>query len=192
MKTIGSAALRHGGRFTLDEWEAWPDGERWELIGGVAYDMSPAPRTSHQDVAGRLYRDLSLFLGDSGSCSAFIAPLDVYLPDGVEDSTDTVVQPDVLVVCDRTKIDEDGVHGAPDFVAEVLSESTAYKDWNEKRDLYERSGVREYWIISTGTGSVFRFTLRGGRYGPVEETLRGDEARSVAFAGFSWVFPVRQ
>jgi Uma2 family endonuclease len=159
--TDGTAAPKSGEKFTLDQWRAWPEGERWELIGGVPYNMSPAPRVPHQDIAGELFYSLHIFLEEK-PCRLLMAPIDVFLPDGVDDSAETVVQPDVLVVCDRGKIDEDGIHGAPDFVAEVLSPATAYKDLNDKRMLYERSGVREYWI-----SSFFR-VRRGRQSAPVD------------------------
>jgi Uma2 family endonuclease len=182
-KTEGTAALKEGGTFTLEEWRTWPEGERWELIGGVAYNMSPAPRVRHQCLAGRLYVEICVFLEDK-PCQAFIAPVDVFLPEGVEDSTETVVQPDVLVVCDPQKIGDEGIHGAPDFVIEVLSPSTAYKDFSEKKDLYERSGVREYWIVNPDTGSVFRYAMTDGRYGPATELLNGQGVQSSVLPGF--------
>jgi Uma2 family endonuclease len=186
--TDGTAALKPGEKYTLDQWRTWPEGERWELIGGVAYNMSPAPRVSHQSVGVNLIYQLCLFLKDA-VCVALNAPIDVFLPDGVDDSAETVVQPDILVVCDRDKINDDGIHGAPDFVAEVLSPATAYKDMHDKRMLYERSGVREYWIISPDSGSVFRYVLEGGRYGPTTEILRGEPVDSAALPGFSWKAP---
>ena len=130
-----------GECFSLDQWRSWPENERWELIDGIAYAMSPAPRIPHQNHAGNLFRKLGNFIEEK-PCQPFMAPADVYLLDNSEDGTDTVVQPDVLVVCDEAKVHDDGIHGAPDFVAEVLSESTTYKDWNVKKTLYERCGVR--------------------------------------------------
>jgi Uma2 family endonuclease len=185
------SALKQGERFTLDQWRSWPENERWELIDGIAYAMSPAPRIPHQNHAGDLFRKLGNFL-EGKPCKPFIAPADVFLPDNAEDGTDTVVQPDVLVVCDEGKVQDDGIHGAPDFVAEVLSESTAYKDWNIKKALYERTGVREYWLVSPETGSVFRYVLEDGRYGPVTEILRGGAVESIAFPGFSWSVPEKR
>ena len=190
-KTEGTAALKKGERFTLAQWRSWPEGERWELIDGVAYAMSPAPRVPHQDLAGELYFALMEFL-DGKPCRPYVAPVDVFILDGAEDSADTVVQPDVLVVCDEGKVHDDGVHGAPDFVAEVLSESTAYKDWHVKKALYERAGVREYWLVSPDNGSVFRYALADGRYGPVTEILRGQAAESAAFPGFAWRAPEKR
>ena len=190
-KTEGTSSHKQGERFTLDQWRTWPENERWELIDGIAYAMSPAPRIPHQNHAGNLFRKLGNFL-EGKPCQPFMAPADVFLPDDSEEATDTVVQPDVFVVCDGDKVHDDGVHGAPDFVAEVLSESTAYKDWNIKKALYERAGVREYWIVSTETGSVFRYSLKDGRYGPVTEILRGGAVESLAFPGFSWSAPAKR
>jgi Uma2 family endonuclease len=190
-RTEGPSALKQGERFTLDQWRSWPQDERWELIDGIAYAMSPAPRIPHQNFAGEIFYALRSFL-EGKPCQPFIAPADVYLPDDSEDGADTVVQPDVLVVCDERKVQDDGIHGAPDFVAEVLSESTAYKDWNIKKALYERSGVREYWLVSTETGSVFRYILKDGRYGPVTEILRGGPVESTALPGFSWSTPAKR
>jgi len=183
--TEGTSALKQREKFSLEQWRSWPEGERWELIGGVAYNMSPAPNTRHQSLAGTLYHALCTFL-ENASCLPFYAPTDVFLPDGVTDSTETVVQPDVLVVCDESRIHEDGIRGAPDFVVEVLSPSTAYKDLGDKKDLYERSGVREYWIVNPESGSVFRYTLKNDRYGPATELLRGENVESFALPGFVW------
>jgi Uma2 family endonuclease len=183
--TEGTSALKEGDVFTLDQWRTWPEGERWELIGGVAYCMSPAPRIRHQGLVGSLYYQLCTYLEEK-DCSPFIAPVDVFLPDGVTDSTETVVQPDVLVVCDQGKIKEDGIYGPPDFIAEILSPSTAYKDMSDKMKLYERSGVREYWMVNPDTGSVFRYTLKDGKYGAATEILRDEPVESAVFRGFIW------
>jgi len=184
-KTEGTSALKDDEKFTLEQRLAWPEDERWELIGGVAYNMCASPTARHQRSAGKLYIDLCKFL-DGKSCEAFHAPFDVFLPDGDEESTDTVVIPDVLVVCDPGKIQENGIHGAPDFIAELLSPSTAYKDLSNKKTLYERAGVREYWIINPDTGSVFPYVLKDGSYGAALEVLRGESIESAALPGFVW------
>jgi len=184
-ETDGTSALKAGEKFTLEQWRTWPEGERWELIGGVAYAMSPAPRVPHQSLVVRLIHDIYEFL-DGKSCQPFVAPVDVFLPKGDPDSSDTVVQPDVFVVCDPDKIEDDGIHGAPDFVVEVLSDSTAYKDMTAKKALYEHSGVREYWLVNPGSGSVFRYVLKDGHFGPATEILKGDAVESVTLPGFTW------
>ncbi|OHD23586.1 MAG: hypothetical protein A2Y38_07935 [Spirochaetes bacterium GWB1_59_5] len=184
-ETDGTSALKAGEKFTLDQWRTWPEGERWELIGGVAYAMSPAPRVPHQSLVVRLIHDIYEFL-DGKSCQPFVAPVDVFLPKGDPESSDTVVQPDVFVVCDPDKIKDDGIHGAPDFIVEVLSDSTAYKDMTAKKALYEHSGVREYWLVNPGSGSVFRYVLKDGHFGPATEILKGDTVECVTLPGFTW------
>jgi Uma2 family endonuclease len=184
-ETDGTSALKAGEKFTLDQWRTWPEGERWELIGGIAYAMSPAPRVPHQGLVGSLFFEIFAFL-QKKKCRPFVAPVDVFLPRGDPESSDTVVQPDVFVVCDPDKIQDDGIHGAPDFVVEVLSDSSAYKDMTAKKQLYERSGVREYWIVNPESGSVFPYVLSEGRYGPTTEILKGEPVKSSILTGFVW------
>jgi len=101
------------------------------------------------------------------ACEPYLAPVDVFLTqaEGDLDAIDTVVQPDLLVVCDKTKLIEEGIRGAPDFIIEILSASTALKDQTEKRQLYEAQGVREYWIINPKTLETFIYILTDGKYG---------------------------
>jgi Uma2 family endonuclease len=181
----GTSALKQGETFTIEQRNAWPGDERWELIGGVAYNMSPAPRPHHQIISGTLFHDLYDFL-EGKPCEPFIAPVDVFLPEASSDNENTVVQPDVFVVCDPEKITDDGIHGAPDFIVEVLSDSTAYKDLTVKKQAYERSGVREYWIINPDTGSIFISILEQGRYLPMTEILKGERAYSKVLEGFNF------
>jgi Uma2 family endonuclease len=180
--------LKHDGRYTLADWRSWPPDERWELIDGVAYGMSPAPRVPHQKKAGDLFGDLRSYLRGK-PCQPFMAPLDVFLDEAGREDGGIVVEPDVMVVCDPGKIADDGIHGAPDFVAEVLSDSTANKDFGVKKELYERSGVGEYWIIHPDTGAVFQYVRDGALFAPVKEHRRGVPVHSTIFPGFSWVCP---
>ncbi len=184
-KTEGSSALKEDRKYTLAEWRTWPEGERWELIYGVPYGMSPAPRLRHQEQALDLAHKLLLFFEDE-PCRVFIAPLDVFLRDEDQDE-EIVVEPDVLVVCDPDRIKDDGIHGAPDLVAEVLSDSTGGKDWGVKKELYERSGVKEYWIVHPETCCTYQYVREGGRFAPVKEFRRGESVASVLFPGFTWV-----
>ncbi|WP_206919889.1 Uma2 family endonuclease [Alicyclobacillus suci] len=117
--------------------------ERWERIDGVIYDMSPAPSTAHQIVVSNLTGEFHAYLKDK-TCTAITAPLDVYL-DG--DDVGQKVQPDLTIVCDSSKIQKNGVYGAPDMVVEVLSPATAKKDKTTKLRAYKASGVRMYWIV---------------------------------------------
>ncbi len=136
-------------KFTYKDYYGWKDDERWELIDGIAYNMSPAPSRSHQNLLLKLARIFADFLDDK-ECEINIAPFDVRLPDtdnAEDDKIFTVVQPDILVVCDLSKLDDRGCKGAPDLIIEILSPSTAAKDLKIKRDLYERHGVKEYWLV---------------------------------------------
>ncbi|WP_304226343.1 Uma2 family endonuclease [Gracilinema caldarium] len=174
-------------RFTIADWKSWPPNERWELISGIAYNMSPAPRVPHQEKAFDLACKLGNYL-EGKPCKVYMAPLDVFLEEDAE-TGDTVVEPDVFALCDTSKIQEYGIHGAPDFVAEVLSESTAHKDFGIKRDLYKRAGVREYWIIHSDTGFVYQYILKDGRFGPLQEYRKGETVKSAVFPDFSWICP---
>jgi Uma2 family endonuclease len=152
--------------FTYGDYRTWPDDERWELIDGVAYDMSPAPGFRHQMVSSELVAQLVAHLRDS-SCRVLAAPFDVRLPRGDEadDAIDTVVQPDLVVVCDKKKLDEKGCKGAPDLVIEILSPSTSSKDLHEKYELYERVGVKEYWIVHSLDRTVIVFRRDSDSFG---------------------------
>ena len=132
--------------FTYNDYLHWPDDLRAEIIYGVAYMMSP-PLTSHQRVNGRLFNTLSSFLKGK-TCEAFIAPFGVRLFPNEDKTDNTVVEPDIVVVCDPSKIDERGCNGAPDLIIEILSPSSRRKDRSLKRELYQKAKVREYWIVS--------------------------------------------
>lgn len=123
-----SLVLRDQAHYTYGEYRRWPDEQRYELIHGLAYARSPAPSVAHQETVLALARQIADALEGSGY-RALIAPIDVRLPAGAEadDRVDTVVQPDLLVVCDADKVDTLGVRGAPDWVIEVLSPATI--DW---------------------------------------------------------------
>jgi len=160
------AALRDLEYHTYGDYLTWPDDVRYELIDGVAYLMAPAPTLDHQDVAGEIYRQLSNAL-EGKSCRPFIAPVDVRLAKAGEadEQIDTVVQPDVLVVCDPSKLDRRGVRGAPDLVVEVLSPGSAGHDHVRKRRVYERAGVPEYWLVHPVDRVVTVYRLMNGEYG---------------------------
>lgn len=135
-------------KHTYADYLTWPENERWELINGLTYNMTPAPSTEHQ----RISRELVLqFAGYSAgkTCEVFYSPFDVRLPLAQEKDEDieTVVQPDLAIICDRSKLDNRGCKGAPDLIIEIISPATAKKDMQEKFLLYERSGVKEYWLV---------------------------------------------
>ncbi len=162
-------ALKDTHYYCYGDYLTWSDDSRYELIGGVAYLMAPAPDLPHQDIAGEVYFQLRQALKGK-PCRAFIAPLDVRLPkhDEADERIDTVVQPDVLVVCDADKLDRRGVRGAPDWILEVLSPATAGHDQINKRQLYERHGVKEYWLVHPVDKVLTIYRLTGNEYGKPE------------------------
>ena len=179
--------------YTYADYYSWPDPIRGELIEGQFYDMTPAPTPAHQQIAGDLFAQLHTFFRGK-TCRAFIAPFDVRLPKpGEKDGEErNVVQPDITVVCDPRKIDERGCRGAPDWVIEVLSPSTREKDSTLKRDLYERSGVALYWLVSPRERSVRVLHLTAER-NTTSETFEGRGTREVEqYPGlcvdWDWVF----
>jgi Uma2 family endonuclease len=148
----------------------------YELIDGIAYLMAPAPTVRHQDIAGEIFRQIANALQGT-PCRVFIAPVDGRLPkaDEADEDIETVVQSAVLVVCNERKISERGVRGAPDFVVEVLSPATAGHDQMNKRRIYERHGVREYWLGHPTDQILTVYRLMGTEYGkPDVQELAGE------------------
>jgi Uma2 family endonuclease len=174
------------GRHTYAEYRIWPEGERWELIDGIAYDMTPAPSRAHQDVLGALHVQVRQQVS-GGPCRVYLAPFDVRLPRLAEsdDQVDTVVQPDLSVICDPGKLDDAGCRGAPDWVVEVLSPRTAAKDHLEKRALYERHGVREYWLVHPLDRVLTVYRLEGVRFGPAEVLAASGRTPVAALPGLA-------
>jgi Uma2 family endonuclease len=170
-------------KYTYADYLTWPDDERWEIISGVAYPwngiqaMSPAPGRYHQSVSFEIARQLGNYLKGK-PCRAFAAPFDVRLADhsSVSDNyVDTVVQPDLVVICDESKLDERGCNGAPDLVIEILSQKTAARDFKIKFDLYQRNAVKEYWILQPLDKTVLVFKLQEyGKYGVPDRYTAGD------------------
>lgn len=136
-------APKKPGEYTTEDYYALPDEQRAELIDGVFYDMS-SPTFVHQQIAGEIYTQISNhFRQNKGKCVPVISPVDVRL----DCDNKTIVQPDVLILCDRSKIKKWGILGAPDFILEIISPSTKRKDCIKKLDKYMEAGVREYWIL---------------------------------------------
>lgn len=172
---------RDSKRFTYADYLAWPEPPRRELIDGAAYAMAPAPDLAHQDTVGELFAQVKRAL-EGTPCRVFVAPVDVRLPkrDEADERIDTVVQPDVFVVCDPAKLDRRGVRGAPDWVVEVLSPGTAAHDMIRKRRAYEQAGVREYWLVHLADRVLTAYHLQGDAYGrPDTQELEGETAVAV-------------
>ena len=143
--------------YTWDDYCAWPDDERWEIIGGEAYAMSPSPTARHQIIQTKLGRRLDEFL-DGKPCMAIVSPMDVKL------SNTDVVQPDVLVVCNPGQIRSTHIEGAPALVVEILSDSTEAYDRGAKMRLYAAHGVPEVWLVRPHPSIVEVYRLDGEGY----------------------------
>jgi Uma2 family endonuclease len=170
-----SLPLRDPHRHTYGEYCSWSEDQRYELIDGMAYAMAPAPTRQHQRLTFELAREIANGLGKSG-CEVNVAPFDVRLQDGDEadEDIDTVVQPDISVVCDPSKLDDRGCRGAPDWIIEVLSAGSAGNDQVRKLALYERHGVKEYWLVHPVDRVVTIYRLEEGVYGrPQVSELEG-------------------
>lgn len=148
--------------YTYAEYLKFKFDERVELIKGKIFDMSPAPRTAHQRVSRQLSFQMISHLKDN-PCEVFIAPFDVRFPTNDSQEIYTVVQPDICVVCDPSKIDDLGCLGAPDLIVEILSPHTSKKDYTVKHQLYEEQGVSEYWLVSS-EGVVEKYILVNNTY----------------------------
>jgi len=171
--------------FSYADYLNWTFQERVELIKGKLFKMSPAPRRSHQEVHANLFAEIGMFLKGQ-PCRVYSAPFDVRFPTKPDDSdaqTFTVVQPDICIVCDRSKLDEAGCKGAPDLIVEILSPATASKDLNEKFDLYEENGVKEYWLVYPGENILEIFDLVKGKYVLRSKFVRQDAISSRVLPG---------
>jgi len=181
-------------RHTYGEYCTWPGDQRCELIDGVAHAMAPAPTRHHQRLAFELARVVADALEGSG-CEVNVAPFDVRLPDADEadEQVRTVVQPDISVVCDPDKLDDKGCRGAPDWIIEVLSPDSAGHDQVRKLVLYERHGVREYWLVHPIDRVVTVYRLGDDVYGrPAVQELQGrTDCRACPGVEIEWQRVVR-
>ena len=161
-------------RYTYADYLTWQFDEMVELIRGKVVKMSPAPSTLHQSNSGDLYGIIWSYLRGK-DCKAFCAPFDVRLPlpenKQKENKIDTVVQPDISIVCDLNKLDARGCNGAPDWIIEILSKGTAKRDLHDKFELYEHAGVKEYWVVHPNEGTVLVYRLdEAGKYQSLKQT----------------------
>ena len=149
-------------KYTYADYLTWQFQERVELIKGRIFRMSPAPSKRHQHISWGLTVEIGSFLKHT-HCLAFTAPFDVRLPlpskPQQQNKIDTVVQPDIVIVCDESKLDEQGCNGAPDLVIEILSPGNSKREMRDKFMLYEQAGVREYWLVDPLNNSVTIYSL---------------------------------
>jgi Uma2 family endonuclease len=171
------------GEFTYRDYMAWPENERWQLLDGRAYAMAP-PSLAHQTVVFELARQIGNALHDA-PCRAFTGPVGVRLPRAGEADAfiDTVFEPDLVVVCDPSKLEPRGIRGAPDFIVEVLSPSTAGFDLIEKRQRYGTAGVRELWLIDPLGGVLTIYRQNDGQFGAPDIRRAEGEVDVAALPG---------
>jgi len=166
-------------RYTFADVLAWDENERAEIISGEIVMMAPPPSSDHQEISMELSAQLHAYLKGK-KCKVYAAPFAVRLFEKDEDrpeDVDTMVEPDISVVCDPGKIDKRGCKGAPDMVVEILSPSTQRHDRFTKFSLYQRAGVREYWIVDPDSRVVQSFVLEDGRYSVKEFGTAEDKMR---------------
>ncbi|MGB1282992.1 MAG: Uma2 family endonuclease, partial [Polaribacter sp.] len=150
--------------YTYADYLLWQFSERVELIKGKIFKMSPAPKRIHQDISRNIEFKLFAHLRKQ-PCKVYYAPFDVRLSKKKKDQLiETVVQPDICVICDEKKLDDRGCLGAPDLIVEILSPSTKKKDITDKFNLYEENGVREYWIVDPDNQTLLKYVLKDKKY----------------------------
>lgn len=154
-------------KYTYRDYLTWPDQERWEIINGEAWAMTPAPNVAHQRILKNMARMLTPFF-KGHPCELFLAPTDVVL------DSSSIVQPDLFVVCDPAKVTESNIQGTPDLIVEIASPSTKLMDKRDKKALYEKFGVREYLIFYPDDALVEQFRMAEGKFGG-PEVLNWDE-----------------
>ncbi|MDR1174016.1 MAG: Uma2 family endonuclease [Treponema sp.] len=148
--------------YTYADYLEWDENERYEIIDGEAYMMA-TPSRIHQEISGNFYFALRSFL-EGKSCKVYAAPFAVRLFPEEDKSDDTVVEPDITVICDPSKLDDRGCNGVPDFIIEIISPSTARYDRIVKFNKYREAGVREYWIVNPEEKIVSAYLLKDGQY----------------------------
>lgn len=171
--------------YTYADYFKWKFEERVELIKGRIFKMSPAPSRMHQKISSRLHGYLFTFL-DGNSCELYSAPFDVRIPRKSKADKDiiTVLQPDLCVICDLSKLDDRGCLGAPDLVIEILSPSNNKKELKNKYEVYEEAGVKEYWVVYPAEPGIMIHTLIEDKYVASRMLVEGLASSSV-LAGFS-------
>jgi len=182
------------GYYTYADYLTWRFKERVELIKGMIFKMSPAPNMNHQRISTKIVSKLDSYL-DGHKCEVFHAPFDVRLPvSRKKGRVDTVVQPDVCVVCDEKKLEKQGCNGAPDLVIEILSPGNSKTEMRDKYSVYEESGVKEYWLIDPANQAGIIYSLdKKGKYIGSPFFTSGQQMESKVIKGFKFemdlIFP---
>ena len=170
--------------YSYADYLKWQFVERLELLKGKVFKMSPAPSLAHQRASTEIFGRFYMYFRNK-PCQLFAAPFDVRLPDSQKkkDNQDvlTVVQPDLCVFCDESKLDERGGIGAPDLIVEILSPGNTNKEMKNKFRLYEEAGVREYWLVEPNDRIVLIYYLKDGQYIGLKPFTDEEDAVSKIF-----------
>ena len=172
--------------YTYADYLQWTFEDRLEILKGRLFKMTPAPSRFHQRLSGVIFKKVSVFL-ERKPCHVYSAPFDVRLSrKNVADKTvTTVVQPDISVICDLSKLDDKGCIGAPNIVVEILSPGNNKKELQNKYEIYEEAGVQEYWIVWPVSQTFLKYTLsKAGKYVPSRILTGGDEVTTPILPGF--------
>jgi Uma2 family endonuclease len=172
--------------YTYADYLKWDFEERLELFRGKIFPLS-APNRRHQEVSGEFLFAIKKILRKH-RCKVYSAPFDVRLPvkeKKKDDEITTVVQPDICIICDPSKLDERGCCGAPDLVIEILSPGNSKKEVRLKHELYEESGVKEYWVVYPAEQSVAVFILNNGKFSDAKLYPSGETITCAAVEGLS-------
>jgi Uma2 family endonuclease len=172
--------------YSYADYLGWNIPEMVEIIKGRVFKMNAAPKRIHQKISGRLFLKFGNFL-EGKKCEVYDAPFDVRLSKNYDgnDTIFTVVQPDICVICDPNKLDEAGCLGAPDLIVEILSPGNSKKELQNKYEVYEESGVLEYWVISPEAETLLVYTLINGKYQASKLYTSGDQISTPILPGLS-------
>jgi Uma2 family endonuclease len=170
--------------YSYADYLTWGFNERIELLKGKIFKMSPAPASNHQRISWKISFALGKHL-EHKNCSIFYAPFDVRLErQQDEKKIQTVVQPDICVICDETKIDEKGCLGAPNLVVEILSSGNSDKEMKYKFELYEEAGVEEYWLVNPSEKTILQYVLTKNQFISKRPLILEDTIKSAILTGF--------
>jgi Uma2 family endonuclease len=179
---VSYGMLDESREYTYAEYLTWKFKERVELIHGRIRKMSPAPSWKHQNIGTNTYDELKLFF-KVNKCKVLVSPLDVCLAVPSKKKNTTVIQPDVCVLCDLTKLDDHGIVGTPDLIVEILSPGNIKHDLDTKFELYQEASLPEYWIVNPMERNIIVYTLRDGAFSGSKIFTEGENAVSKHFKG---------
>lgn len=166
--------------YTFSDYLQWQFSERVELLKGFIKKMSPAPSRKHQTVSRNLSGMFYNYL-HAKTCNFYTAPFDVRLPIASAKKDTTVVQPDLCIICDESKLDDYGCHGAPDLIVEIVSPNNSKYDVDTKFRLYQEAGVMEYWLVEPELKTVLVYRLQNGIYVGSKPFSEGEIIESPLF-----------